>query len=76
MKREHYISLGSIIAILGLFSWFTDKIEVKADRDDVKAVEEEVDQEENINVQQQQQINFNTLLIEKLDKKFDKELAE
>jgi uncharacterized protein HemX len=66
--------VGKVYQLLGR----TEKIEeqVEENKEDVEEAEEEIDQEENINIQQQGQIDSTLKLIEKLDRKLDKALAE
>lgn len=81
ITKNTSISVGALVVLFSVFSWFTDKIDTKAGKEEVSKVEvkvekakDEIDQEENVNIQQQGQIDSTLRLIEKLDKKLDKAL--
>ena len=68
ITKDTGISVGALVILFGVFSWVTDKIETKADKEEVKEVEVKVektkdelverkliDKEQSIHIKQMQQ---------------------
>ena len=77
------ISLTALFGFFSIFGWFSDKVDKKADKTEVKEVEVKVEKTKDeivegklIDMKQSILMERNTQLIEKLDIKLDKALAE